>query len=222
MERNASTQTSYVGGKDRNPEGDIASDARARALRAQGKSTGSNGGTQMGPEGVANPTSSSSAAPTATTQSQMYFTKSGRPLADGTIQTYDDPSLGQVLSALGRLPTGPLGVVSALASIADSDQYGRDLLGRAIDEENGSTPDAGYQGPNRIASNTNSRGDNDTRLMDRASAAARAELSGSTPADTDTTAGGDDGGAEFSSVKLKDRRRPYDDMSAVDLLRGLL
>jgi hypothetical protein len=80
----------------------------------------------------------------------------------------------------------------------------------------------GYVG-NRVASSTNSRGGvrpaDDTRLFDRASAAARDEIAGGSP---DVTTGGDDGGAEFSSVKLADRRRPYDELTAVDLLRGLL
>jgi len=189
-----------------------------------GKTSASNGGrpTQMGPEGVADP-SPSPAAPSATTTSQPAFAPNGRPLTDGTIQTYDDPSRGQVVSALTRMPMSPFGVVSTLASVADSDKYGRDMIGRAVDEENGGTPDPGYQGPNHIASSTNSRGDtravDDTRLMDRAATTARDELGGTTG---DVTTGGDDGGAEFSSVKLADRRRPYDDLSAVDLLRGLL
>lgn len=204
----------------------IAHDPITNALRGPGKPTGAGGGgqTQIGPEGIANPSSPAAPSTPAPAKLMPAFAPNGRPLTDGTIQTYDDPSLGQVVSALTRMPISPLGVISTLASVADSDQYGRDMLGRTIDEENGSTPDPGYQGPNRIASNTYSRGDNDTRLMDRASAAARAGLSdaagGAAPADAAT--GGDDGGAEFSSVKLADRRRPYDDLSAVDLLRGLL
>jgi hypothetical protein len=198
---------------------------RANQLGSNGKATGSGGGTQMGPEGVANPTG---ASPQALAPKQVpagpVYDKTGRLVADGGIANVPNASLGQIVgAAVGAAPFG-MGMLNSTGDYStDPNQAPRGgWAGRFIDGIRGVEPGAVEgQVANRVASNTNARGDrpsDDTRLMDRASAAAQAGLNGGTPTDSV----GDDGGAEFSSVRLADRRRPYDDVSAADLLRGLL
>ena len=151
----------------------------------------------------------------------------GRGLTDGTITGYgpdSPPSLGQIASAVG-LAGSVTNPASLIGTAATEDDTNRTLLGRTIDSIFGGTPGTPVPGgvPNHIADSTNRRQDGDTRLLDRASAAARAGLTGDRPdGPSDGHTGGDDGGAEFSSVQLRDRRRPYDEVAAIDLLRGLL
>jgi hypothetical protein len=73
----------------------------------------------------------------------------------------------------------------------------------------------GYVG-NRVAPNTNSRNDrpsDDTRLLDRSSAAATNALTGDTP--SPSGAGTD---ALFSDVMLSDRRKPKSDLAGTNML----
>jgi hypothetical protein len=153
------------------------------------------------------------------------YDRTGRLLTSGSSSYVPNPSAGQIFGALSSI--GPYGALTSSAAVAASalngdTTYDGGAIGRVIDGIRGVAPgqSVGFVG-NHVASNTNARGDrpaDDTRLMDRSGAAARDALGGA----PDDGATGDDGDAEFSSVRLADRRRPYDDLSAVDLLRGLL
>jgi hypothetical protein len=131
---------------------------------------------------------------------------SGRPI-------YDHPTMGQVVSAaqlgLGLL-TGETGMVTSLAGAAMEDDYNRTLLGQAVDNFTGQV--AGP--PDRYGSypegrQSDNRGQDDTRLLDRA-------VTGDSEGAADTSAATS---ALFSDVALQDRRKPR---SAVSTAMGLL
>jgi hypothetical protein len=148
----------------------------------------------------------------------------------GTTPYVADQSLGQLSGLLASVIPGVSTINTIGGLLANAlrgkpvvgDTYDGGLVGQTIDEGMGQTPGrvVGYTG-SPVASSTNSRGERpsgDSRPMDRGGVA---QSTGDLP-DTGGASGLDDGGAEFSSVRLADRRRPYDDLAAVDLLRGLL
>ncbi|HVO01487.1 MAG TPA: hypothetical protein VMT54_04760 [Candidatus Cybelea sp.] len=117
----------------------------------------------------------------------------------GKVPAYDHPSAGQVLSALGNAVAVGTGSVLGLAgNIATSDQYGRTLLGRAIDDLTGGTPELPdrWEAP-REKYNIDARGEQ--QLAPR----------GTAPSATEDPLSTGDTGAAPSDVMLQDRRRPY-------------
>jgi len=188
------------------------------------KSTGSSGGNTPTIERVGTPTQlppdwSPTSSPVDTTDN------TGRLKTQGMTSYVPHPSLGQIVGAVTMLGSPLSAITGPVDAALNGGKFTGGPFGRILDGMRGVEPGeaVGYVG-NRVASSTNSRGGaratDDTRLFDRVSAAAGDELVGGATGDVAT--GGDDGGAEFSSVRLADRRRPYDDLAAVDLLRGLL
>lgn len=148
------------------------------------------------------------------------YDTTGRLKSQGTSPYVSDPSAGQIAGALlGAAPVaGTLNRAAGLAAgLANGDNpvSGDDggMLGRMIDGLRGVKPGAvtGYTG-NRVASSTNSRGDqgDDTRMADRAGAAATAALTG------DSVGAGTS--ALFSDVTLADRRKPRNSGAGTDML----
>jgi len=151
--------------------------------------------------------------------------------------SYDGlPSVGQLLDSAmiaGSIASPGIGTVNTLRDIFSGayDDTGRTKVGRAVDDAFGSTPSHqnGYaRGPGGYNSNndpTNSSGmssgrDNGDEEMgvgqaSRArSVAAQSGNSGDSPGTDILYGSGDD--ADYSNVRLRDRRKPY--QSATDLL----
>jgi hypothetical protein len=125
-----------------------------------------------------------------------------RNYVPGAVPNIPDPSAGQVISSLAMAPTGPLGVLGAIAGVATSDEYGRTLLGQAIDENTGGLPGLrdGWQ-PDRDR-NLDGGPSGDGVMLDQPDIPT---------GDGESDPGGAGTKALYSDVLLQDRRKPRND-----------
>lgn len=144
------------------------------------------------------------------------YDRTGRLKTMGTSPYVSDPSIGQLVGA-GVAAAPVAGTLNALGGVAaraingdsQTDTFDGGMIGRMIDGARGVSPGptTGYSG-NSVASSDHARGarpSDDSRIMDRAGAAATAALLGDGP---DSGAAGTD--ALFSDVQLADRRKRSD------------
>lgn len=174
--------------------------------------------------GPATPGAPGDVAPTITRTSTQpivgpnpTYDNTGRPLTDGPVSSVPNASLGQKVGLFAGLAPFGIGALNAVPDRVDAltgdDTTGGagtgGMIGRGIDALTGQRPGRveGQVG-NRVASSGNARGarpSDDSRIMDRAGAAATAALLGDGP---DSGAAGTD--ALFSDVQLADRRKRSD------------